>query len=379
MRKRVKQIVALFTVLLLILPFSTGIGSEKERKIIIFKSGVSAERRAEVLGMHGAEKINDLRLINGQTIMLPPGRAGALADKPEVLLIEDDVPVTAQGKPGKVVPQPTQSKPWGIDCIEADECWTQYTGDSVNVAILDTGIDTVHPDLIPNIQDGVSFVSYTSGYQDDNGHGTHVAGIVAAADNSFGVIGVGPKIHLYAVKVLDRKGNGYTSNIIKGLEWCLSNNIQVVNMSLGSSAYSQALADAVKKLNTAGIVQVAAAGNSGGSVIYPAALDEVIAVGAIDNNNSLAWFSCYGPEIDLVAPGVGIYSTYKGKTYSTMSGTSMAAPHVTGAAALILNADSSKTPAEVQSLLESNTTELGEPGRDDYYGWGLINIYKALF
>lgn len=380
MKKNFAKFIALTTILLLAVPFIMGVGLIKERKIVIFKTGVSNEKRAKIVKIHGGEKVQELGLVNGQSIMLPVGKAAALAAMPEVLRVEDDVLVTTQVKPGTSAIPPAEAVPWGIKQINADQCWSNNTGDSVKVAVVDTGISTGHPDLAANLKGGASFVSYTTNYNDDNGHGSHVAGIIAALDNEIGVVGVGPKIDLYAVKVLDRKGSGTISGIIKGLEWCVNNNVQVVNMSLGSSIYSQALADAVINVNNAGIVQVAAAGNSGGEIIYPAALPEVIAVGATaDSDNNLAYFSCIGPQLDLVAPGVSIKSSYKGTAYATMSGTSMASPHVAGVAALVIQSGKAILPAEVQTILESTATNLGgDSGKDIYFGSGLVDAVKAI-
>ncbi|HEX3032266.1 MAG TPA: S8 family peptidase [Bacillota bacterium] len=379
MNTRLLRVIAVISLIVLTIPFAIGAAPEKERKIIIFKPGVTDSARSAIVRAHGGDKLQELSLINGQSITLPVGKAAALAAEPEVLRVEEDYYIKAAGKPAKTVSQPPQSLPWGIDRIDAEKAWTSYTGEPVRVAVVDTGIDTTHPDLLPNLKGGVSCVSYTTAYKDDNGHGTHVAGIIGAVDNTIGVVGVGPRIDLYAVKVLDRKGSGYISDIIKGLEWCVSNQIQVINMSLGSPYYSQALGDAVKRVNAAGIVQVAAAGNSSNAVNYPAAYDEVIAVGATDSMNSLAYFSCYGPQVDLVAPGVSIYSTYKGMAYTTLSGTSMAAPHVTGAAALLIDSGKATTPSTVQSVLEAAATDLGQPGKDIYFGSGLVNVYNAVY
>lgn len=238
-----------------------------------------------------------------------------------------------------------------------------------------------------NLKGGASTVAYTRSYNDDDGHGTHVAGIIGAANNTIGVVGVGPKIDLYAVKVLDRNGSGYLSDVIEGLDWAVQNKIQVVNMSLGTSSNVQSFYDAVKRVRAAGIVQVVAAGNSGGSVIYPAAYSEVIAVSATGNTDTIASWSSRGPEVDLAAPGVNIYSTYKGQTYQTLSGTSMAAPHVAGAAALVLtrpigtydlDSDGIWDPQEVQNKLEATAEDLGLIGKDNLYGSGLVDAEKAV-
>lgn len=352
------------------------------RKIIIFKSGVLNEpAREALLQKFGAVETKDLTLIDGKAVLLSPNAVVALAREPGVLRIDDDVVVEALART-----QPAEVLPWGVDRIDADLVWGTTTGDLIRVAIVDTGIDVKHPDLIDKLKGGVSTVWYTTSYNDDNGHGTHVAGIAAATDNTIGVVGVGPQIDLYAVKVLDRRGSGYLSDVIEGLDWAVANGIQVVNMSLGTSSDILSFHDAVQKVNAAGIVQVAAAGNNGGSVIYPAAYAEVIAVSATDSTDNLASWSSRGPEVDLAAPGVSIYSTYKGQTYKTLSGTSMAAPHVAGVAALVLtqtakcdlDLSGSCSPAEVQQRLESTAEDLGMVGWDPLYGAGLVDAEKAV-
>lgn len=361
-----------------------------ERKIVIFESGVLNEPTKEALiKKFGGIKIKDLTLINGKVVLLPPKAKAALIKEPGVLRIDDDVEVFTLAKPIKIEKtksQPAEVLPWGVDRIDAEKVWGITTADPIKVAILDTGIDVKHPDLTDNLKGGVSTVWYTTSFNDDNGHGTHVAGITAAIDNTIGVIGVGPKIDLYAVKVLDRRGSGYLSDVIEGLDWAIQNGMQVVNMSLGTSSDVLSFREAVQRVNTAGIIQVAAAGNTGGSVIYPAAYPEVIAVSATDQSDNLASWSSRGPEIDLAAPGVSIYSTYKGQTYKTLSGTSMAAPHVTGVAALVLtqlakcdiDLNGSCSPAETQQRLEATAEDLGVIGRDNLYGAGLVDAEKAV-
>ncbi len=177
------------------------------------------------------------------------------------------------------------------------------------------------------------------------------------------------------------------SDIIEGIQWAVNNGMQVANMSFGGSSDVQSMHDALISAYNAGMVLVAAAGNSGGAVGFPAAYPEVIAVSATDINNVIASFSSFGPEVDLAAPGVSIYSTYKGSAYATLSGTSMAAPHVTGSAALVLNnlvdplydadLDGAWDPAEVQQKLQDTATDLGTAGYDSYYGWGLVNVFNA--
>ena len=373
-------------------PLSSSAAEQPVRKIVVFKPGVlSDSARENLISKFGGAKIKNLDLIGAKAVYLPPKAEAALARQAGVLRIDDDVVVEALIRGGiaaKPTPtQPSEVLPWGVNRIDADLVWGTTTGDPIKVAIVDTGIDVKHPDLIDNLKGGVSAVGYTSSYNDDNGHGTHVAGIAAAIDNEIGVIGVGPKIDLYAVKVLNRRGSGYLSDVIEGLDWAISNGMQVVNMSLGTASNVLLFQEAVQRVNAAGIVQVAAAGNNYGAVIYPAAYSEVIAVSATDSSDAIASWSSRGPEIDLAAPGVSIYSTYKGQTYKTLSGTSMAAPHVAGTAALVLNSaisnydldgDGIWDPIEVQNKLQDRATDLGTTGFDNLYGWGLVNAAAAV-
>lgn len=357
----------------------------KTRKIVVFKSGVLNEPAREALVKRfGGVKIKDLTLIDGMAVLLPPQVEATLAREAGVLRIDDDVVVEALAKPAPN--QPVQTLPWGVDRIDAELVWGTTTADPIKVAIVDTGIDLTHPDLADNLKGGVSTVWYTTSFNDDNGHGTHVAGIAAALDSAIGVVGVGPKIDLYAVKVLDRRGSGYLSDVIEGLQWVIDNGMQVANMSLGTSSDVTSFKEAIQKVNQAGITQVAAAGNTGGSVIYPAAYPEVIAVSATDKTDTIASWSSRGPEVDLAAPGVGIYATYKGGRYKVLSGTSMAAPHVAGTAALVLSVpekcdfdlSGSCSPAEVQQRLKAMAEDLGVSGWDELYGAGLVDAERAV-
>lgn len=222
--------------------------------------------------------------------------------------------------------------------VGAPEAWSRTLGEGVKVAVLDTGIDSHHPDLEDNVRGVYNAKSPGAPGKDDNGHGTHVAGIIAAAKNGLGVVGVAPAAEIYGVKIFNRWGNGHLSDIIAGLNWAYENGIRVVNMSFGTSQPSRALEEAVDRCLGAGMVLVAAAGNQekDNSVLYSARYPGVIAVSAIDREGKLASFSSRGPEVTLAAPGVDILSTIPGNRYGTKSGTSMACPHVTGIVALLL-------------------------------------------
>lgn len=371
----------------------TAADSEKtelpERKIVVFEEhALNETAKDELITKFGGVKVKDLDLIEGKTVLLPPQAEKALASQKGVKRIDDDVVVEALGKKsdGSGISQPAQVLPWGIDQIDAEQTWTTTTADTVKVAVIDTGIDLTHPDSQTNIKGGYNAIRPGRSANDDNGHGTHVAGIIGAVNNTIGAIGVGPQVDLYAVKVLNRSGSGYLSDIIEGIDWSIANGIQVINMSLGTNSNIQSFHDAVIRANQAGIVQVAAAGNDGAAVDYPAAYQEVIAVSATDSSNTLASWSSRGPEVDLAAPGVSIYSTYKDQTYRTMSGTSMASPHVAGTAALVLSMPSvcdtdlngSCNPLEVQQRLQATATDLGLAGIDNLYGSGLVNALIAI-
>ncbi|MGE7215646.1 S8 family serine peptidase [Priestia koreensis] len=263
---------------------------------------------------------------------------------------------------------------WGVQTVHAPYAWkSSYTGKGVQVAVLDTGVGP-HEEV--NVVKGVSMVSYTTSFRDDHGHGTHVAGIIAAKNNTRGTVGVAPNAEIYAVKVLDSNGNGYLSDIIKGILWAINEQVDIINMSFGTSTPSPALEQAINIATQNGIQVVVAAGNSGSSktpgLLYPAKYDPVIAVGSVDKDMNRSSFSSYGPELDLVAPGSSIQSTYLFNSYARLSGTSMAAPHVAGDLALLKEAFPNASAQELTQKLFATAKDVGSPGKDDMYGYGVI-------
>lgn len=348
------------------------------QKIVVFQtSALNEAAQNELIARTGGVKLKNLDLIGAKVVWLPSKAAeNALLANAGVLRIDNDVEVYAL----------EQVLPWGISRIRANQAWTYTTGNGIKVGIIDTGIQLNHPDLVANIKGGYNAINSRKSADDDNGHGTHVAGTVAAVNNSIGVVGASHQSWLYAIKVLNVNGSGYLSDVIEGIEWAISHNLQVINLSLGTSSNVQSFHDAIIAAKNAGIVVVAAAGNNGGAVLYPAAYPEAIAVSATDQNNVIASWSNRGPEIDLAAPGVSIYSTYKKSSYATMSGTSMATPHVSGSAALLLarpqacdtNNDGKCSPDEVQIRLQNTALDLGESGFDPLYGWGLVDALAAV-
>ena len=261
-------------------------------------------------------------------------------------------------------------------------------GTGVKVAIIDSGIDYNHPDLAANYAGGYDFVNSDADPLDDYGHGTHVAGTVAAVRNDTGVLGVAPGARLYGLKVLSSAGSGVWSSVIAALDWCVANQIAVANVSLGSTSYPGGSVEAAFwNAQQAGVVIVASAGNSGpgvDTVNYPGKFSSVIAVGSIDYTSNASTFSSTGPAVAISAPGSDIYSTGMGGGYLVQSGTSMAAPHVSGVAALMVGGGLIDQNAnglindEVRSILTSTAEDLGPAGRDDTFGYGLVDAEAAM-
>ena len=275
--------------------------------------------------------------------------------------------------------QAIETLPWGVDRVDADVAHADgYTGSGADIAILDTGIDSDHPDLEANLGAGKAYVDSTSGsepWDDDQGHGTHCAGIADAVDNGEGVIGVSTAATLHAVKVLDSSGYGYYSDIAAGLEWSANQGYDVASLSLGGSADSSTIRNACQYAVDNGVLVVAAAGNDGtaDSVRYPAKYDTVIAVSATDSSDGLAYFSSYGPEVELAAPGYSIYATVPGG-YGSKSGTSMACPHVAGAGGQLMATGLSN--GEARQTLRDTAEDIGLSGNEQ--GYGLLDVGAAL-
>lgn len=279
--------------------------------------------------------------------------------------VDDDIPDDGTNAPND----------WNLDNIHAKEAWDAgYTGKGVKVAVIDTGIDYKHSDLAGNYKGGYNFVADNDDAWDDQGHGTHCAGVIGGNGK---IKGVAPDVDLYGVKVLNSWGSGTYADVIAGIEWAVDNEMDIGSMSLGGSSGTEALELACQRAYEEGTILVAAAGNSGGSIGYPSKYESCITVGAVDKDNELAYFSSRGPEMDVVAPGVDVYSTYPGEDYTEMSGTSMATPHVAGAVAVLLGKETLDFDA-VRVKLHETSDLLGREGFTEEYGYGLINVKDLL-
>src|SRR3989344_5383366 len=388
----------------------------------------------------GGTVTNSYSIIPAVAAEIPESAIEGLSHNPSVTAIEEDHKVEATA----ITYDTEYSNAWGVERIESGVAHEQnYKGQGVKIGIIDSGINYTHPDLAPNYKGGYDFYYYDLDPMDVYGHGTHVAGTACAADNDngvasskLGVVGVAPECDLYSLRVLNENGVGYESDIVSAIEWSLGREVtllpwgdtlgtttqgvrmDVVNLSLGSSqAYSLASEQTFAVAASEGLIIVAAAGNSGNpggkgiNTIYPANYESVIAVGATKQGDSRASFSSTGPNVELVAPGESVYSTWNdnvgyydpqpvctgvlvdvnsdgqldGECYKYGSGTSMASPHVAGVAALIIaagysdyNGDGVINNRDVRAILDASATDLGTTGRDPQFGYGLVNALSAV-
>jgi subtilisin family serine protease len=387
------------------------------RLIVKFRPEARAEERGEALAKVEAALAREIPALSLSLVSVPPGLEKKyrlrLAGDPAVEYVELDHLAWVQEVPS----DPEWDKQWGLEGIGAPAAWDLATGGGdVTIAILDTGVDLTHPDLAIKLwvnpgeiangldDDGNGKVDDIHGWNfasdpddadpsDDHddpitghSHGTHVAGIAAAAtDNGVGIAGVSWGARLMAVKVLDSTGSGYYSDVADGMVYAVDEGAKVLNLSLGGESASQALQDAVEYVTSHGALVMGAAGNCVPtcSVIYPAAYPASVAIAATDGSDLRAWFSSYGPEVDVAAPGVNIYSTVrvaKG-SYAYKSGTSMATPHVSGLAALLWSYRSSLTGEQVRNIVETRATDVNSaqfPCWDRYLGWGRIDAHRTL-
>lgn len=304
-----------------------------------------------------------------------------LKQDPDILYVENNVSFTAAGGTDfKVLSDGTDTsdnfEQWNLEPIQVKQAWKAgLTGKNVKIAVIDSGISP-HDDL--SIAGGYSAVSYTSSYKDDNGHGTHVAGIIGAKHNGYGIDGIAPEAQVYAVKALDQNGSGDLQGLLQGIDWSITHGMDIVNMSLGTTSDSKILHDAVDKAYEQGILLVAASGNDGNGkpVHYPAAYSSVVAVSATNEKNQLASFSTTGDEVEFSAPGTNITSTYLNQYYATGSGTSQATPHAAAMFALLKQRDPAETNVQLRADMQKHIVDLGTAGRDQQFGYGLIQ-YKA--
>lgn len=334
------------------------------------------------------QHVPNLRFI---TLLVDPEEAEDIREEIET---RDDVLETYH--PGKVHALYTPNDPllgqqWGVPAVGMEAAWDMTRGShTAKVAVLDTGTMYGHEDLTPNTSQGdatcgpdYNVFTGSSNAEDDHFHGTHVAGTVAGVvDNGVGVSGMGNSC-VMTVKVLNSWGSGTWEGVAEGIDFATQNGAHIISMSLGGGGGSPTLETAVNNANLAGVLVIAAAGNSycfgGNTVLYPAKYDSVMAVAALQApGNTAAAFSSCGPEVEISAPGANVISARIGGGYWYLSGTSMATPHVSGIAGLMKAANPLITGNQMRCIMNTSADDLGDPGRDSRYGWGRVNAEQAV-
>ena len=384
---------------------------DKTTRIIIFREGISSADRHRIAETYGAKVLRDLPFIDGVVveIVVKPTRSGSSYRNSPAIEAEEDnsyrIWIQGMAAPGfdtmdpaglgaqtrlvlegaaavrrRVTDNSSSARdgeiPWGIARVKASAVWSRTMGKGVKVGVIDTGIDSKHPDLAANYKGGVNIVDSSADPMDDNGHGSHVAGTIAAVKDGKGVVGVAPEASLYAIKVLDADGGGTPDAIVDGLQWAAEHKLNVVNLSLGGTG-TAALKRAVKAAYKAGVTIVAASGNDPKEpVSSPANYPESIAVSASSKVDGIAPFASTGPEIAFIAPGVDIVSSAPGGGLAQHSGTSMASPHVAGLAALAI-ALGAQGPAQVRAALEAAAVPLKGLSKDQQ-GAGMIEADRLI-
>ena len=344
--------------------------------IVRFEEGTTEQEKEAILSSVGAKKERKINRVNAQRARVGKNKVrenvGKLNKNRKVKYAEPDF----IAKKTEIPNDTYYSSQWGLPKIKAEGGWDKtHGGDFAPVAIADTGIDDSHPDLSGKVIKRANFTWDPD--VDGDGHGTHVAGIVAATtNNSLGVASLGYDSKLFSVKVLDNNGSGYYSWIASGVIWAADNGAKVINLSLGGSSDSQTLRDAVSYAWGKGAVIVAAAGNSNNRrALYPAYYTNSIAVAATDSSDNKASFSSYGSWVDVAAPGVSVLSTYQGN-YAYLSGTSMATPFVSALSSLVFANNPSFTNQDVRNKIEATAEKIARTGT--YWTYGRIDACAAL-
>jgi subtilisin family serine protease len=369
--------------------------------LVKFATGVSSSQAAS-LAAKGLAIAGEIPSLDIKRLTVPPGQElmwiEELRGDPSLVFVEPNyLAHTAETIPD----DPHYTEQWGLPRIRAPEAWDLTTGDDLVIAVIDTGVDLDHPDLVGKLwanadefpdngldDDGNGYVDDSRGWdfvnadaepQDDYWHGSHVAGIAAAdTDNGQGVAGVSWGARIMPLKALNASGEGNYADVASAIVYAADNGARILNLSLGGEDYSTTLAEAVGYARQRGCLLAAAAGNDKGAVLYPAANSGVLAVVATDEGDRRWYRSNHGPEVDIAAPGADIYSTTLDDAYLSASGTSTATPHTSGLAALVWSVQPDLTNDEVARVITEAVHDLGTPGWDEFYGWGRIDAYRAV-
>ncbi len=340
--------------------------TDEEINALLDRHGLERLRWNDGLGMLRA------RITDGRTVDQVVAES---ADESLIRYVEPNYIVTADAIPNDT----SYNQQWGLRAINASAAWDVTMGEGVIVAVLDTGVSPNGRDGIGDLLVGYDAVYNRSAHSDRQGHGTHVSGTVCqTTNNGYGAAGVAPRSTVLPVKVLSDSGSGSMSDVAEGIWWAADNGAKVINMSLSSSGYSQAVRDAEVYADRLGVTMVAATGNNGWSSSgYPAADPLVIGVGATTSSNQIASFSNGGNGLDIVAPGSGILQETVSGRFESWNGTSMASPHVAGVAALLV-AVGLDDPATIRQVLTETAIDMSSPGWDTWSGHGRLNAEAAV-
>ncbi|WP_255294098.1 S8 family serine peptidase [Bacillus toyonensis] len=344
-----KKVIVCFSLIFLFLYSISANPSFAEQKfdtyLVTFKNVVDSK----IILNHGGTIEKIYKYTPTVVSKIPVDSIDSLRKNPNITTVEKDVSVEVIPDIKKEYSQKRSSimnsgapvlSDWNMERVKISPVHKQgYKGSNIKIGIIDSGIDITHEDI--KITDGINIIDTNSNYTDEFGHGTRVAGVIAALDNNKGVLGMAPLSKIYAIKVLDSRGKGSISNVISGIEWAIDNKLDIVNLSLQTIINNNALEEVVKKAHEQGIILVAAAGN----------------------------------RLDLVAPGNNVYTTIPRSFYYVYSGTSIASPHVAGIAALLKEANPNLTNIEISQILKNTATDLKD---NFYYGNGLVNAEKAI-
>lgn len=359
--------------------------NDLEKVIISFEDSIDYQALEDM----GAEIHSELDAISS-----------VIATIPSATVMKADTEVSVKNIPeGPIFKAAAQQPSWGYQHIKAPSALKLgYTGKGVKIAVIDSGINSKHPDL--SVAGGASMIDNTSPFTDGAGHGTHVAGVIAALNNTIGVVGAAPDAEIYSVKVLASSGAGTLEDVLEGIQWAIDQDMDIINLSLTTDFNIPELEALLKKANELGIIVVAAAGNieivdtrgnyvqNTSDVLYPARYPSVIAVGSTDTNNRLSGFSYRGPSVEIVAPGQGIYSTFSTiatsghDDYKSSEGTSVSTPFVSAVFAQYKEAYPHLTNAQLRASVKRAVIDLGVKGKDNLYGHGLVQSLQwkvALF
>lgn len=360
-----KNLLFVISFIFLFIPMSIGHADEDSIYIVSFTEAID-----EQTIVHAGATIVD-QLTNSPIAIIH-------ADDQSLSMLQQADNIDAIEKNQKLTIAAAEQVNWGIEPLKITDAWkTGYTGKGVKIAIIDTGVGP-HEDL--KVTNSISFIETEPSTVDLNGHGTHIAGIIGALHNGIGTKGIAPDAEIYGLKVFDHKGNGYTHDVIRALDWAIDHNMDIVNMSLTSEVPLTSYENLINKAYKKGMLIVGASGNATATdpmidnVQYPARFKNVIAVSSVDWEGNKGYYSAIGPPVEVVAPGVSVFSTHANNTYAYLQGTSISTAFVTGHLALLKEAYPHLTNVQLRKKMTDDAKDLGPKGRDPIFGHGLIQF-----